>query len=119
MKSTARGADIPARLLALLRNAYGPELAADQLTLLNAGKYGNANVYRLELGQTRLLVKEFYSRPWLVRCTFGRLLVAREARALAALAGVGPTRRSTRTPKCPNAGSLRGCRSRGRRLTLR
>lgn len=84
----AQGAEIPARLLAQLRNAYGPELAADRLTMLNAGKYGNANVYRLELGQARLLVKEFYSRPWLIRCTFGRLLVAREARALAALAGI-------------------------------
>lgn len=86
--SMAPGAEIPACLLALLHDAYGPEAAADRLTLLNRGNYGNANVYRLDLGETRLLVKEFYSRPWIVRATFGRLLVAREARALAALAGI-------------------------------
>jgi hypothetical protein len=80
--------DIPERLRALLRKAYGPALAADDLVLIKHGSYGNANVYRLGEGAGARIIKEFYSRPWFIRKTFGHFLVRREARALADLDGI-------------------------------
>lgn len=81
-------AEIPARLLALLRATCDPNLAAGDLTLLKQGNYGNANVYRHGTGAARQVIKEFYSRPWFIRHTLGRFLIRREARALTDLAGI-------------------------------
>lgn len=81
-------ADIPESLLHLLRKTYGGAVGAQDLTLLKRGGYGNANVYRMETGGGLGIIKEFLSRPWLVRKTFGRFLIRREARALADLDGI-------------------------------
>lgn len=81
-------AEVPVRLAALLQSAYAAPVAAGSLTLLNGGKYGNANVYRYSEGSLNLVIKEFYSRPWPIRHTVGRFLIHREARALATLAGI-------------------------------
>jgi hypothetical protein len=81
-------ADIPGHLIALLRTAWGHPVNAQDLVLLKKGNYGNANVYRCGDGSNTWVIKEFYSRPWIIRQTFGRLMIGREARALAALDGI-------------------------------
>ena len=81
-------AEIPERVLQLLQAAYAAPAAPGSLTLLNRGKYGNANVYRYSEGGRDLVLKEFYSRAWFIRATLGRFFIRREARALVDLAGI-------------------------------
>ena len=81
-------AQIPPSLLVQLRRTYGDSVSEADLILLKRGNYANANVYRFEQGGQVLVVKEFQSRPWLIRCTLGRFLIRREARALMDLAGI-------------------------------
>ena len=73
--------DLPAPLLALIRNAFG-QVEPQDLVLLKRGGYGNANVYRLETAGQVWVIKEFYSRSWLIRHTFGRFMIHREVQAL-------------------------------------
>lgn len=80
--------EIPEHLVGLLRKAYGPAVETRDLILLKRGSYGNANVYRLGEGANAQVIKEFYSRPWFIRKTFGHFLIRREARALADLDGI-------------------------------
>jgi predicted Ser/Thr protein kinase len=56
--------------------------------LLREGRWANARVYRVEVGQIEWVVKDFAPRPWIVRSTIGRLLIVRELRALARLHGL-------------------------------
>ena len=80
--------EIPGRLFELLRAAYVTAADARSMTLLNRGKYGNANVYRFTEGGRALVVKEYYSKTWFIRQTVGRFMVRREARALVDLDGI-------------------------------
>jgi predicted Ser/Thr protein kinase len=80
--------EIPDRVLQLLRAAYAAPVAPGSLTLLNQGKYGNANVYRYSEGPRDLVIKEFYSRSGFIRTTLGRFFIRREARALVDLEGI-------------------------------
>jgi len=81
-------ADIPPGLLDLLRAAFHSNLEAADLLLLKRGNYANANVHRARIDGRDWAIKEFLSRPWLVRHTLGRFLIRREARVLAALDGI-------------------------------
>jgi serine/threonine protein kinase len=56
--------------------------------MLRDGRWANARVYRVEVGHEVWVVKDFAPRNWLVRNTIGRLLIARELRALARLRGI-------------------------------
>ncbi len=78
---------VPERLIDLLRAEYGNHVDARHLTLLQRGKYSNADVYRFADGVRDLAVKEFYSRPFAVRTTVGRFLIGRETQALFGLQG--------------------------------
>ena len=82
------GVDIPGPLLDQLALAFGRRPAPQDLIPLKVGGYGNANVYRLEIGGQAWVIKEFHSRPWLLRHTLGRFLIRREARVLAHLDGI-------------------------------
>lgn len=84
----AQSNDISPLALKHLRHALGPNLAAEDLTQLERGRYANANVYRYTHGPHELVIKEFYSRPWWIRHTLGRFLIGREVRALAQLDGI-------------------------------
>jgi len=76
-------------LIALLQSEYDdPGISEDGLVLLREGKYANSIVYRFETGGRQLVLKEFYSRSWLIRNTVGRVLTARETRALHSLSQV-------------------------------
>lgn len=79
---------IPAGVLNRLRRDLDVPPDAIDCTLMRKGKWCNANVYRVKSGGRILTVKEFYSRHPLVRVTIGRLLIAREAKALRHLAGL-------------------------------
>lgn len=56
-------------------------------TLLHAGGYGNADVFRSADGS--MVEKDFSRKPLLLRATFGRWMISREAAVLRALAGTG------------------------------
>jgi hypothetical protein len=56
--------------------------------LLNAGRWANADVLRLERAGETWIVKDFRHCPWLVRATWGRWMVARELHALTRLDGI-------------------------------
>ena len=62
-------------------------LAASTVAVLNRGNRRNPDVLLVEHGGERLVVKDFAPRGPLVRATLGRLIAAREVRALRQLAG--------------------------------
>jgi RIO-like serine/threonine protein kinase len=64
------------------------EFERGERTVLNAGRWANAVVYRLARPDGEWVVKDFAPRHWLVRATIGAFLVGRETRALSRLAGV-------------------------------
>lgn len=55
---------------------------------LRSGKWCNANVYRIDLDEDQVVVKEFYSRSAFVRETIGRLLIWREFSVMKRLNGM-------------------------------
>lgn len=63
-------------------------LERDTSHVLNEGRWANAVLYLIEHGGEQWVVKDFGSRPWLVRNTIGRLLISREFRALHSLQGI-------------------------------
>jgi len=71
------------------------DLDRGPLRPLSEGRWANAVLYRFESGGSLWVVKDFRPRSWLVRNVIGRVLIRREARALARLAG-----RST-APRAP------------------
>lgn len=76
------------RLIKLLCKEYkAPDLTTGDLHLIKQGKYANAVVYQFQVGDTPLVVKEFYSRVWIIRVLYGRLMIAHEFKVLRALAG--------------------------------
>jgi len=56
--------------------------------LLNRGKAGNADVYRVEEDGAQWVIKTFADKSPAIRATIGRFLVAREARILSELSGL-------------------------------
>jgi len=63
------------------------KLGAATERLLHRGGWGNPDVVLVRDGERSLVVKDYSPRPWWVRSTLGRWLIAREARAYARLAG--------------------------------
>ena len=62
-------------------------LASERCRLFRKGGPSKADLLLVDAGASRWIVKDFRHKPWWARC-FGRLLVAREARAYRALAGI-------------------------------
>jgi hypothetical protein len=73
---------MPSVELAALRRE---NLARATLATLNRGNRRNPDVLLVELGERRVVVKDFAPRGALVRATIGRWLTAREIRAYQAL----------------------------------
>ncbi len=61
-------------------------LSEQTLITLQRGSWNSPDVYLVECDDGRAVVKDFAPRAWLVRATFGRWIVRREARVYAALA---------------------------------
>ena len=57
-------------------------------SLLNKGKWGNADVYLLSRQDGKWVVKDFYPKSWLARNIIGRYMVRKEMMALNRLSGV-------------------------------
>jgi hypothetical protein len=74
-------APAPSAILAPTRS----ELAGAQR--ISTGGFANPDVFVLDHGGARLVVKDFAPRSWLVRATLGRWIARREQRAWRALAG--------------------------------
>lgn len=64
------------------------DLADSRCTILNRGRWGNADVYLFDRGDQKWVVKDFVPCPALIRETWGRLLVLREYGALSRLQGI-------------------------------
>jgi hypothetical protein len=64
------------------------QLAAAGGEILREGRWANARVLRVRMGEVDWTVKDFASRPWWVRQSIGRFLLRRELRALQRLAGI-------------------------------
>jgi len=64
------------------------DLARAEHHLLRDGRFANARVERVRLDGVDWIFKDFSSRAWWVRHGFGRLLLAREVRALQRLEGL-------------------------------
>jgi hypothetical protein len=56
--------------------------------LLRDGRWGNACVSVAEVAGSRWTIKDFSSRPWIVRNTFARFILGREAAAIRDLKGL-------------------------------
>ena len=64
------------------------DLAGRECTVLNRGRWGNADVYLFGRGEQKWVVKDFTPCPPLIRESWGRLLVRREYGALCRLQGI-------------------------------
>lgn len=64
------------------------DLLRAERALLRDGRWANARVERVQLDGRDWTVKDFSTRSWLVRNTFGRLLLRREVRTLQRLHGI-------------------------------
>ncbi|MDR1280470.1 MAG: hypothetical protein LBK99_06575 [Opitutaceae bacterium] len=73
-----------------LLSAYfrGQVFEPPNLTLLKAGRFGNACVFRYHDGHCDWIIKDFHHSPWPVRWTAARFFVRQEYRALVRLHGV-------------------------------
>ncbi|WP_175405087.1 RIO1 family regulatory kinase/ATPase domain-containing protein [Salinimonas lutimaris] len=56
--------------------------------LLHAGRWANAQVYKVSTGQGSYIIKDFSQCPWWVRKTLARSFVKREVRALTLLSSL-------------------------------
>lgn len=63
-------------------------LAEAERKLLRDGRFANARVERVRLAGADWIFKDFSSRAFVVRHTFGRFLIGREVRALRRLQGI-------------------------------
>ena len=63
-------------------------LSPENITLLNRGRWGNANLFKYRCGDGAWVVKDFLHCPLPVRCTWGSFMVSRELRALDRLKGI-------------------------------
>ena len=64
------------------------QISAADLTVLNKGKWGNAEVFLYNSPVGKWVLKDFAGRPWLVRNTIGRYMIKKEMGALSKLAGI-------------------------------
>jgi hypothetical protein len=80
---------MPVSLSAHARALFGREaLSSGSTRVLDRGRWANAVLYLVEHAGQTWVVKDFGSRPFIVRHTIGRALIAREVRALCRLRGV-------------------------------
>lgn len=64
------------------------DLERDQEGVLNQGRWGNADIRTIRVGDTLWAVKDFAGRATIVRITWGVFIVQRELSALQKLAGL-------------------------------
>jgi RIO-like serine/threonine protein kinase len=57
-------------------------------TVLSKGRWANAVLYRVEQSGGEWVVKDFRTRPFVVRHTVGRVLISRECKALRRMQGI-------------------------------
>ena len=77
------------RTLTRLQAAF-PDRAiqADALSLIHAGRFANAHVFRYRAAGLDLIIKDFSHCPWWVRISAARLFVRREMRMIVRLQGL-------------------------------
>ncbi len=64
------------------------DLDFKSLNILHRGQWANADLFLFRQNGDEWAIKDFYPCPWLVRQTFGRLMVRREMLALQRLQGI-------------------------------
>ena len=64
------------------------DMVAGKVEIIVKGRWGNADLYLLERGEKKWVIKDFFPCPPLIRKTWGRFMVKREFLALRTLKGI-------------------------------
>jgi len=64
------------------------DLESGEYHVISKGRWGNANLYQFQRGQTTWVVKDFSGCPPVIKKTWGRLMAQREFLALKKLKGI-------------------------------